>query len=91
MPTRDVTITNATGLHARPAAKFVEIASRFRSQVAVHKNDQIVNGKSVWDMLTLDAAAGTMLRLEVEGEDAEECLAQLTELLRDPDNERADA
>ncbi len=89
MPTRNIEITNATGLHARPAAKFVEIASRFRSQVTVHKNDQIVNGKSVWDMLTLDAAAGTLLRLEVEGEDAEECLAQLTELLRDPDNERA--
>jgi phosphotransferase system HPr-like phosphotransfer protein len=48
----------------------------------------MVNGKSVWDMLTLDAAAGTILRLEVEGEDAEECLVQLTELLRDPDNEK---
>ena len=88
MPTRNIEITNATGLHARPAAKFVEIANRFRSQVAVHKNDRMVNGKSVWDMLTLDAAAGTILRLEVEGEDAEECLEELTELLRDPDNEK---
>jgi len=88
VPTRNIEITNATGLHARPAQRFVETAGRFRSKVSVRKGGKTVNGKSLWDMLQLAAPAGSILRVEVDGEDAEECLAQLTELLRDPDNEK---
>ena len=91
MPTRDIEITNATGLHARPAQRFAEIAARFRSRVRVRRGDETVNGKSLWDMLLLVAPPGTTLHVEVEGDDAEACLKELTELLRDPDNEQADS
>ena len=87
MATRDIEITNATGLHARPAQRFAEIAGRFRSTVMVCKGGKTVNGKSLWDMLLLAAPAGTILRVEADGEDAEECLKELTQLLRDPDSE----
>ena len=91
MPTKNIEITNATGLHARPAQRFAETAGRFRSKVSVRKGGKTVNGKSLWDMLLLVAPPGTTLHVEVEGDDAEECLTRLTELLRDPDNEQADS
>ena len=81
MPVRDVTISNWSGLHARPAAQFAETARRFRSRVCVHKGDQKVDGKSVYDMMLLSATAGTILQLEAEGEDAEACLDALTALI----------
>lgn len=61
--------------------QFVETASRFRSEVAVRKGDARVDGKSIYELLGLYAPQGTVLRLEVEGSDAEECLEALTALV----------
>jgi len=77
-----VVIVNRQGLHARPATQFVETANRFASRVTVFKDDTRVNGKSVMEMMLLDAEQGTTLRLEAEGEDAEECLLALVEVIK---------
>jgi phosphotransferase system HPr (HPr) family protein len=82
--TREVRINNPSGLHARPATKFAEAARRFRCRVVVHKGNERVDGKNIMEMLLLAAPAGTVLRLEVEGEDADDCLEQLTAVLRTP-------
>jgi phosphocarrier protein len=79
---QEVVIGNRQGLHARPATQFVETANRYASRVTVFKDNTRVNGKSVMEMMLLDAEQGTTLRIEAEGEDAGECLAALAEIVR---------
>jgi phosphocarrier protein HPr len=86
---REVDIVNRQGLHARPATQFVEAANRFASRVTVVKDDKRVNGKSVMEMMLLDAEQGTTLRIEAEGDDADECLAALAEVIRHFDENAA--
>ena len=83
MLVREVEIINRLGLHARPAMLFVETANRFRSRVTVYNSQKKVNGKSIMEMMLLEAYRGTVLRLEAEGDDAEECLGALVECVRD--------
>lgn len=85
MPTasRDIIVLNAAGLHARPAIQFVDLANQFSSKVTVRKGgDEPVeaDGKSVMQMITLEATQGTSLRIETEGEDAEVAASKLAEL-----------
>jgi len=84
---REVEIVNPLGLHMRPAAKFVETANRYRAEVTVHKGDQEVNGKSITEMMLLEALPGTTLRLEGNGEDAEACLDALAEVVANFDKD----
>jgi len=81
--TREVKIVNRLGLHARPAMQFVETANRFLCHVTVHKGNQKVSGKSLMEMMMLAATAGTVLRLEAEGEDAVKCLEALARLVNE--------
>lgn len=81
MPIREVTIVNKLGLHARAAAKFVSTASGFASEVRIKRGDKEVNGKSIMGVMMLAAAKGTRLELCAEGEDAEQALERLTELV----------
>jgi phosphocarrier protein len=83
VPSREVEIVNRQGLHARPATQFVETANRFTSRITVHKDNKKVNGKSVMEMMLLDAERGSVLRIDAEGNDAEPCLDALVELVRD--------
>ena len=78
---RQVEITNAMGLHFRPADKFVELARRFQSEIRVSVDGQAMNGKSILDLVGLAAECGTQLDLEAEGPDAEAALAALAELV----------
>ena len=87
VPTREVKIVNPLGLHMRPAARFVETANRFRCTVTVFKGDQTVNGKSIMEMMLLEAMPGTMLRLESDGQDAETCLQALAEVVANFDKD----
>ena len=89
MPTvsKEVTIINANGLHARPAIQFVDAANEFTSQVTVHKDATEegeealdVDGKSVMQMITLEGMPGTRLRITATGDDAEAALAKLAGL-----------
>ena len=75
--TKDLTIENRNGLHARPAALFVKTSSRFRSEVWVEKDGERVNGKSIMGLMMLAAGKGSVLRVTAEGDDA---LSVLTEL-----------
>lgn len=77
----EVTIKNSQGLHARPAALFVQAASRYNSSVTIEKDGEKVNGKSIMGILTLGVQPGATIRLEVEGDDANEVFAELKKLL----------
>lgn len=76
-----VTIKNKLGLHARAAAKFVAHASRYSSEIMVKKEGQTVNGKSIMGVMMLAAAKGTVLNLEIDGEDESELLADIEGLI----------
>ena len=81
-----VALPATVALHARPAANFVKTAMRFRSRVTVAVNGKLADAKSILAVLALGATAGTVLRLNADGEDApaaldalSACVAGLTE------------
>jgi phosphocarrier protein len=78
---RQVTIQNKLGLHARPAMQFVDIANGFQCAIKVCKGDQIVDGKSIMQMMMLAATAGTLLKIVAEGDDAPAALDALERLI----------
>lgn len=81
---RTVTVVHPQGLHARPAAMFVQLAKRFRSRVTVKKGRKVVDGKSIMGILTLAAGKGARVSLLVEGPDAHEALDHLSHVLTEP-------
>jgi len=84
---KEIPIVNRLGLHARPAAMFVRIASRYRSEIWVSKEGEEVNGKSIMGLMMLAAGQGSKLRVRCEGPDAEKALEQLEELIKARFNE----
>ena len=78
-----IQIANRLGLHARAAARFVHLANTFRSRITVSRDGSRVDGKSILGLLTLAASKGTALRLTAEGDDAEEAVRQLAQLVHD--------
>lgn len=79
--TKEIIVKNAQGLHARPAALFVQIASRYNSEVTIQKDNERVNGKSIMGLLTLGVQPGVKIILEIDGEDADKVIVELEELL----------
>lgn len=79
-----VSVIHPQGLHARPAALFVQLAKAFQSSVTVKKGRRIVDGKSIMGLLTLAAGPASRIAIVTEGVDAEEALAQLVELVTTP-------
>jgi len=80
---KDVTIINKLGLHARAAAKLVNCAGEYASNVQLVRNNQKVNGKSIMGVMMLAASKGTTLALEVQGEDEIGAVAALTKLIEE--------
>jgi len=78
---RLVTIQNKLGLHARPAMQFVDVANGFQSAIKVWKGDQVVDGKSIMQMMMLAATAGTPLKIVADGDDASPALDALEHLI----------
>ena len=76
-----IEIINQLGLHARAAAKFVTLASQYESEVHVSKNGMRVNGKSIMGVMMLAAAKGTQLDIEIEGNDQDEAMKKICELI----------
>jgi len=72
-----LSLPNPSGLHARPAANFVNLAKQFRANVRVRHNQQAVDGKSLLALLQLGARQGTLLHVSAEGEDAADALKAL--------------
>ena len=80
--TKEIVIQNRNGLHARPAAMFVKISSRFRADVWVEKDGERVNGKSIMGLMMLAAGPGSKLRVQANGQDAQKALLEIEALLR---------
>lgn len=78
---RRVRIVNELGLHARPAAEFVKLASKFQSEIRVRRDDMTVNGKSIMGVMTLAAEQGSELVISANGADAEEAVQALARLV----------
>lgn len=79
--TRTVRIPNLLGLHARPAAEVVKIASRFTAEIFLAKEDLEVNGKSIMGVMMLAAECGSELRVSAIGEDGREAVTAIVELV----------
>jgi phosphocarrier protein len=74
-------VKNKQGLHARPAALFVQVANKFDSRITLKRDQEEVNGKSIMGILMLGAEQGTEVLLEVDGDDASDALAELERIL----------
>ena len=81
MTERSVTVVNKQGIHARPAAEIVKMASRFRSEITIIRDDLEVNGKSIMGVMMLAAEQGSSVLLRAEGEDADAALEALAALV----------
>ena len=81
MISREVTITNSIGLHARPATFFIQKANAYKSSVWVEKDDRRVNAKSLLGVLSLGIAQGMTILLIADGQDEEDALNGLSELI----------
>ncbi len=77
---KDCVVRNKMGLHARPAAKLVQAANKFRCEVTLTKDGQDVNAKSIMGVLMLAAAQGTQVHVKAEGENADAAVAAIAAL-----------
>ena len=78
---KKVMVKNKLGLHARPAALFVQAANKFDSRITVEKDNDKVNGKSIMGVLMLGAERGSSIIIEAEGQDAEMAILELERLV----------
>ncbi len=78
--TKEVTVINKLGIHARPAAMFVKIASKFECTINVEKDGEVINGKSIMGLMMLAAGQGSKLKIMAEGKDADTALTELEKL-----------
>lgn len=83
MVTKQITIINRLGLHARAAAKFITEAGQYSSTIQLIRNGQPANGKSIMEVMMLAASQGTELTLITEGEDEVEAADALEALVND--------
>ena len=79
--TKELTLKNTYGMHVRPAGLFAKIASRFNADVEVEKDGNVVSGKSIMALMTLEAVCGTTLRVTAAGPQAREVLDELEALV----------
>jgi len=80
---REATIVNQEGLHARPAAKIVRLASSFDSEIEILKDGLGVNGKSIMGVMMLAAECGSAITIRADGPDADLAVAALAQLVAD--------
>ena len=80
--TKELTIANKLGIHARPAALFVKTANRFTCEIFVEKDGEKINGKSIMGLMMLAAGPGSKLMIYAEGSDASKALLEIENLLR---------
>lgn len=81
MLTKEFTITNKLGLHARPAAMFVKVSSAHDAEIWVEKDDEQVNGKSIMGLMMLAAGFGAKIKVTADGKDANAAMDQLEALI----------
>jgi phosphocarrier protein len=83
MMKKDITVINKLGLHARAAAKLVSLASTFQSAIKVSKDNREVNGKSIMGVMMLAASQDSTIQITAEGEDEQQAIDELEELIND--------
>lgn len=81
MRTQEFTILNKLGIHARPAAQFVKIASKYQSQIRIEKDDEEVDGKSIMGLMMLAAGHGSTIKVTIEGADENEAMEAIGSLI----------
>ena len=79
---KELVLLNKYGLHVRPAGLFAKIASRFDAEVEVEKDGNVVSGKSIMALMTLEAVCGTTLRVTASGPQAKQVLEELEALVQ---------
>lgn len=80
--TKEMTVVNKLGIHARPAALFVKTANRFACDIYVEKDGERVNGKSIMGLMMLAAGPGSKLKVHADGQDASKAINEIEELLK---------
>ena len=80
--TREVTLLNKYGMHVRPAGLFAKVASRYDAEIEVEKDGNVVSGKSIMALMTLEAICGTTLTISASGPQAKEALDELEDLVK---------
>jgi phosphocarrier protein HPr len=83
--TKNLIVNNKQGLHARPAALFVQVANKFDSRITVRREEEEVNGKSIMGILMLGAEKGSEIIVEIEGDDAESAMQELEKIILNED------
>jgi phosphocarrier protein HPr len=83
MTTKELTVINKLGMHARPAGIFVREAARFKSSIVVVKDGLEINGKSIMGLLMLAAECGSKLTVKTEGPDEKEAAEAIARLFQD--------
>jgi len=78
---KELIVKNKQGLHARPAALFVQIANKFDSRITVRRDEEEVNGKSIMGILMVGAEKGSLIVLEADGSDAQAALEELEKII----------
>jgi len=78
---KELVVKNKQGLHARPAALFVQVANKFDSRVTVRRDEEEVNGKSIMGILMLGAEKGSTIIIEAEGDDAHLAIVELEKII----------
>lgn len=81
MITREVTVTNSVGLHARPATFFIQKANSYKSSIWVEKDERRVNAKSLLGVLSMGIVSGTTITLLADGSDEKDALDGLVDLI----------
>jgi phosphocarrier protein HPr len=81
MITKELTIVNKLGLHARPAAMFVKVSSAWNAEIWVEKDDEQVNGKSIMGLMMLAAGSGAKITVSAEGPDEAAAMTALEQLV----------
>ena len=89
MPSKSVKIANRLGLHARAAAKFVQTAARYGSDIILEMDGKSVNGKSIMGVMMLAASQGSEIEINAEGDDAADALDALETLIADRFGEKS--
>ena len=80
--TKELTIVNKLGIHARPAALFVKTANRFSCDIFVEKDGEKINGKSIMGLMMLAAGPGSKLTIHAQGSDAAAAISEIESLLK---------
>ncbi|MEJ2115620.1 MAG: HPr family phosphocarrier protein [Gammaproteobacteria bacterium] len=80
MISKDLTVSNKLGLHARAAAKLVALASNFASEISLQKGSRKINGKSIMGVMMLAASKNTVVQVEIDGEDELQAMTEIENL-----------